>query len=196
MAEYLTTDTELDAIADAINAKGGTSGQLVYPSGFVSAIQAIPTGTTPTGTINISANGTYDVTNYASAAVAIPEYAGAHHSVIAGYTVTISLTNPRNPSHFGSAYVEELLGADPTVSGNVGNQLAYFSSATDSAEVTIASGLYGFVVGLSGDYVNPWSGQLICTGGVSGTSDNQGNLIFEVTGDGSATIDNIEWYDD
>lgn len=43
MAEYLTTDTELNAIADAINAKGGTSGQLVYPAGFVSAIENIQT---------------------------------------------------------------------------------------------------------------------------------------------------------
>ena len=42
--DYLTTDTELTGIADAIRTKGGTSAPLVYPSGFVSAIQAIPTG--------------------------------------------------------------------------------------------------------------------------------------------------------
>lgn len=41
--EYLTTDTELNAIADAINTKGGTSGQLVFPAGFVTAIENIQT---------------------------------------------------------------------------------------------------------------------------------------------------------
>jgi len=33
-------------------------------------------GSTPTGTISITANGVYDVTNYASASVAIPTYDG------------------------------------------------------------------------------------------------------------------------
>lgn len=47
MAEYLTNTTDLTAVADAIRAKGGTSVQLVYPSGFVSAIQAIQSGITP-----------------------------------------------------------------------------------------------------------------------------------------------------
>ena len=45
MAEYLTNTADLTAVADAIRAKGGTSAQLVYPAGFVSAIQAIQTGT-------------------------------------------------------------------------------------------------------------------------------------------------------
>ena len=41
---YKTTASEITSIADAIRAKGGTSASLVYPSGFVSAISAIPTG--------------------------------------------------------------------------------------------------------------------------------------------------------
>ena len=44
MAEYLTNTADLTAVADAIRAKGGTAAQLVYPSGFVSAIQAIQAG--------------------------------------------------------------------------------------------------------------------------------------------------------
>lgn len=42
--DYLTNDTDIKKVADAIHAKGGTSAPLVYPSGFVSAIQAIPSG--------------------------------------------------------------------------------------------------------------------------------------------------------
>jgi len=43
MADYLTTDTDLTAVADAIRAKGGTSAALTYPDEFVSAIGAITT---------------------------------------------------------------------------------------------------------------------------------------------------------
>ena len=42
MANYMTTDTDLTAVANAIRTKGGTSGSLEYPEGFVSAINAIP----------------------------------------------------------------------------------------------------------------------------------------------------------
>ena len=49
MAEYLTNTTDLTKVASAIREKGGTTAQLVYPDGFVAAIQAIQTGggTTP-----------------------------------------------------------------------------------------------------------------------------------------------------
>ena len=45
MAEYLTNTTDLTKVASAIRAKGGISAPLVYPDGFVTAIQAIQTGT-------------------------------------------------------------------------------------------------------------------------------------------------------
>jgi hypothetical protein len=45
MAEYLTNTTDLTKVASAIREKGSTSDPLVYPDGFVSAIQAIQTGT-------------------------------------------------------------------------------------------------------------------------------------------------------
>lgn len=37
-------DADLEDVADAIRAKGGTSASLAFPAGFVSAVQAIPTG--------------------------------------------------------------------------------------------------------------------------------------------------------
>lgn len=47
MSRCMTDTDNLTAVADAIRTKGGTSAQLVYPAGFVSAIQAIQTGVTP-----------------------------------------------------------------------------------------------------------------------------------------------------
>ena len=43
MTDYLVTDMELTAVADAIRGKAGTAGQLAFPDGFVSAIQGIQT---------------------------------------------------------------------------------------------------------------------------------------------------------
>lgn len=42
---YLTNDVDLTSIADAIRTKGGTSASLVYPAGYINAINALPIGT-------------------------------------------------------------------------------------------------------------------------------------------------------
>lgn len=55
-------------IANAIRSKKGTSATIVAED-FPTEISSIQTGITPTGTINITQNGTTDVTNYASANV-------------------------------------------------------------------------------------------------------------------------------
>lgn len=62
IAEYLTNTADLTAVADAIRSKGGTSAQLVYPTGFVSAIQAIETGITPQLIVTTSAGATVTAT--------------------------------------------------------------------------------------------------------------------------------------
>lgn len=42
--DYKVVDAELTSIADAIRIKGGTSSQLTFPNGFITAVQNIPTG--------------------------------------------------------------------------------------------------------------------------------------------------------
>lgn len=60
MSKYLVEDTSLTSVANAIRTKGGTAAQLEFPDDFVSAIQAIPSVKTQTGTF--TGNGTRQVT--------------------------------------------------------------------------------------------------------------------------------------
>lgn len=55
-------------IANAIREKKGTSA-LISANNFASEISSIETGITPTGDINITQNGNYDVTEKAQAIV-------------------------------------------------------------------------------------------------------------------------------
>lgn len=67
MTNYLTADTDLTAVANAIRTKGGTSAPLTFPAGFVSAVEAIETGSGGSDatliTKTITENGTYAATD-------------------------------------------------------------------------------------------------------------------------------------
>lgn len=65
-----TLDDELTAINTELVDKGST--QADDFSEVAGKISDIETGITPTGTLSITQNGTYDVTDYASAIVAVP----------------------------------------------------------------------------------------------------------------------------
>lgn len=67
-------EAAITATADAIRAKTGSAEKIPWDEsqGMAGAVRDIATGVQPTGTLEIIENGTFDVTEYASAEVAVP----------------------------------------------------------------------------------------------------------------------------
>lgn len=107
------------------------------------------------------------------------------------YEVTITLTNPVNASQFSRCTVLQMASSDPYDGSGVALQT--ITSPTGSETYEIPATAYGLMVTPYG--VSPYGGSATCTGGVTFVRDDGGQFIFSVTGDGTATIDGVD-YDD
>lgn len=104
------------------------------------------------------------------------------------YEVTITLTNPRNPSEFTSCNVWQQETADqfPEVQESLGTITSPTGSATFSVSMPYIQVIYrGMSVRL---------GTATCTGGVSlVTSYDRSIEVYEVTGDGTIVSDGVNY---
>lgn len=128
MANVLVEESSLQDIADAIRTKNGT--QNTYKPGQMgSAIEAIPTGSTPTGTkqISITENGTTteDVSAYANAEITVNVSGGGTQTV----TIDTACANAKqcidalfpNRASSGHVYIAYLI--NKTQANYASNQL-------------------------------------------------------------------------
>jgi hypothetical protein len=121
------------------------------------------------------------------------------------YSVTVSLTKPVSASDFqyGDVYASpdgstDSSGFSPKYVK--GEQLASFASASDSVTIDADADAYGIVVELYGAMQpSVAASNITCTGGVSyvGSLTYPGatGSLFQVTGNGTITIDGIDYGD-
>lgn len=137
MSNYIVDGAGLTSVANAIRTKGGTSAQMAFPSGFVSAVEAIPsgggitvddiaTGAKPSGdiTITMSINRTETFRGFPDIRKVTIAYSG--NMVTSGQGC------------FRASGITEFVGIDLT-SANAG---AAFYDCTSLAKITIPKATY------------------------------------------------------
>ena len=198
MAEYLTNTTDLTLVADAIREKGGTSASLVYPDGFVIAIQAIQTGpelqiivTVTSGATVTATKGSLSVSGTSvngTCTLIVPE-AGTW-SVKA--TLSGQTSNTKNIT-FTDSYTTSLtfFSATITVTVDSGASVTLKKGGTTIATKT-SNGTAIFTVTETGEYTVTATKNGQTTSGsvnvVSGTTSYSLTLSFV-----SSTLNNNEW---
>ena len=198
MAEYLTNTTDLTKVASAIREKGGTSASLVYPDGFVIAIQAIQTGpelqiivTVTSGATVTATKGSLSVSGTSvngKCTLTVPE-AGTW-SVKA--TLNGQTSNTKNIT-FTDSYTTSLSFFSATITVNVdsGASVTLKKGGTTIATKT-SNGTAVFTVTETGTYTVEATKNGQTTSGsvnvVSGTTSYSLTLSFV-----SSTLNNNEW---
>lgn len=173
--DYVTNTQELTSIANAIRAKGGTSSPLTYPAGFVTAIQNIPTGTTPT----------YDVTTANPEDVADNKtfYKATSSSTVSKQTgyVTDCRTNGYTASVADISLYNNNVQVDLTGGGS-----NYYGIIANTAKIPYNAAAYG--IGLINTPSDTTSSKIVAGNtilGVSGTGGGTHTVTIKSSGNSS-----------
>ena len=144
MAKVAITEQYLQDIADAIRTKTGLSDDY-YPSGMATAILSISGGggIVPTGTINISSNGTHNVTQYASAAVSVPNsYTSSDEGKVVSSGALVSQTSATYTSN-NTYDTTTINSVTVNVGSTINNQDKTVNPSTSQQSITADSGYSG-----------------------------------------------------
>lgn len=170
----------------------------VSASGLITASVSKTQGVTPTVSAGYVASGTSGtITVNGSNTQQLTVYNGAHHQPApSSYTVTVSLTNPSGVGHFGQVDVYKASSNDPYQLYDT--HLGAITSASGSVTVSVPTESYGFLLMFNGSWVgySPQYSNITCTGGVTHEDGDANILVFSVVGDGTVTVDGVDWEED
>ena len=161
----------------------------VSNSGLITASVSGSQSVTPTVSEGYVSSGTAGIVSVSGSNTSqLTVYNGAHHQPTpSGYTVTVSLTHPVNESYFTGCTIKDCAYDYDTG----GAQIVSISSPTGSTEFTVTTQYIYIVFG--GD--SSANAAISTTGGISyyGYGEYPVASWFEITDDGTITIDHIDY---
>ena len=134
MAKYSTLSSLFTAIANSLRGKTGGTGKIVADD-FPTVIDGLSTGgITPTGTKNITTNGSHDVTTFATAQVNVPVPDGY---IKPSGTKSITTNGTHDVTNYATAQVNVPVGVTPSGTKSITENGTYDVTSFASAAVNV-----------------------------------------------------------